>query len=574
VKKIPIVLLFVTLFFNYGGCGSSSSNSNNDSVTNEDKNTFETIGGQGATCNPATANWPNCQLAAVPAREHVTNTVHIPGGHYSSPYIADQARTEYILQGDITADSTAITVSASYVVINLNGHTITYNETSPGEGVNIGAWNLTRVAVVNGSIIQGAAMSEGTSAGSGNNPVGNYNTDLGGLRSAGYMHLANLYLKYGGRDVGGIMGSGSDSLIEQNTVEDVYGFGTLKNRHHVIKAIRQRSSRAIIRNNTIINARQAGIDVRDDSQVYGNHVTLRSIDTNSSGIGGYKAKNVTVYNNTIIGKGVHPIGIGFLSSGTDNIEIYNNSIDLQVTMLGREYGDDMFASGFRTTWGGNNIKFYNNEIHIATDTAHSGHWADTGAPVTHQSRGKGLFVGIPAGETALFLNNHITFSGSGAAYGIAPSGNASDALFVVNNTIETHDCHVVLEDSYSGTRGFPLFMGNHFIRTGNNPNYYTIGGKLGGYNDQTARFVDNIYSGGASLDSINLHPSGRGIVSVYFGTVLNGEYRYNYRLHDNDGASSTLLRDDFNPPRTLNYAVPGEALEFLQPPAGLKVIVQ
>ncbi len=533
------------------------------------------VGGDGATCNPATANWPNCELAAVPAREHVINTVHIPGGHYSSPYIADQARTEYILQGDITADSTAITVSASYVVINLNGHTITYNETSPGEGVNVGAWNRQHIAVVNGSIIQGAAMSEGTSYGLGNNPVGNYNSDLNGYRPANYMHIVNLYVKYNGRDVAGIACAGDTGvLIEQNTAEDTFGFGTLKNRQHGFPAISSGpwSNDAVIRNNTVINARQSGINTAQGTQVYGNHISVNSIDTNSSGVTGGE-NNVSVYNNTIIGRGVHPIGI-YIGSGAHNGEVYNNYIDLQVTRIGTEYGDSMFASGFRTTWGANNLHVYNNEIYINTAAEYSGHWAHTGEPVTHQSRGKGLFIGINPEQTALLYNNYIEFAGDGVAYGVSPAHQESDKLFIVANTIKTHDCHVVLEDSYSGTLGFPLFMGNHFIRTGNNPNYYTIGGKLGGYFDQTARFVDNIYSGGASAESINLHPSGRGIVSVYFGTVLNGEYRYNYRLHDNNGTSSTLLREDFNPPRTLNYAVPGEALEFLKPPTGLKVIFQ
>jgi hypothetical protein len=106
------------------------------------------IGGQGATCNPSTANWPNCELTEVPTRAHVTKTVHIPAGHYATPYVANQANTEYILQGDMTADSTAITVSASYVVVNLNGYTITYNQTEPGEGLNIGVYNLNTLPLL------------------------------------------------------------------------------------------------------------------------------------------------------------------------------------------------------------------------------------------------------------------------------------------------------------------------------------------------------------------------------------------------------------------------------------------
>jgi hypothetical protein len=424
-------------------------------------------------------------------------------------------------------------------------------------------------------------MSEGASSGLGNNPVGTYNSSLGANRSAINVHVANLYVRYGGRDVGGITFPYGNHLIEQNTVEDTYEFGTLKNRHHVIKAIdNNRGNNSTIRNNTIINARQAGISVERDTEVYGNHVGIRSISTNSGGIGGYKAQNCVVYNNTIIARGEHPLGIAFVSDGTNNIEIYSNYIDSKTTALGDEYGGSAYcfdpgdsrypcgnyAVGFRATWGGNNIRFYNNEIHVATDSYYFGTYSPTGAPVHVNAKGRGLMVMLNAGETSSFSNNIINVldkDGTGNAFGISVVGNESDGLFIVGNTVRSNIANLVLSDEYGWCRGYPLFAGNHLIKIDNYPRYRTISNQLGGYSDTTGRIVDNTYSGGASVDSIDFNASGGGIVSVYFGTIVDDQYRYSYRYHDNNGASSVLLREDYNPSITLDYAVP----ENINPPS-------
>lgn len=529
-------------------------------------------GGNGATCNPSVTSWPGCALADVPIRESIKNTIHIPSGNYESPYIADVSNTEYILLGDMTADGTAITVKGNYVVINLNGYKITYNNTIPGEGVNIGDWNKHHIAIVNGSIIQGAAMSEGDQYGRGNNPVSTYNTELSGKRSASNMHIANLYVTYGGRDVGGIIISGVDELVEQNTVEDTYEFGTLKNRHQGIDAIGSGTTIGVVRNNTVINSRQRGIQVGSNSIVYGNHITTRSIATNAYGIFGYAKQNVKVYHNTILARGEHALGIGFASDGTNNIEIYGNYIDAMTTAIGNEYGGNPacfndatpcghFAVGFRTTWGGNNIDFHHNEIHISTDSAYRGTYSVNGSPVVVDAKGRGLMVGIKEGEEAVFSYNTIEVldkDGTGKAYGIACTSNYSDGLFIIGNSVTSNITHLALGDDYSNCEGYPLFQGNTFIKENDFDDYSTISNQLSGYHNTTGRIVDNIYQSGTSVESINFHPSGAGSVSVYFGAVIDGSYQYSYRLHDNSGTSTTLLREEYEPVLTLEYAVPDE----------------
>ena len=353
------------------------------------------LGGNGATCNPSTSSWGSCELATVPFQESVTNTVNIPAGHYSSPFLANQANTRYLLQGNITADGTAIQVLKNYIIIDLNEYTITYNQTVPGEGVSPGAYNLHHVSVRNGTVIQGAAMSEGDQYGAGNNPVGTYSTIAGGNRSVESLHVANLYVRYGGRDVGGIVANGQYGLYEQNTIEDTYEFGTLKNRNQGVEALTGAKGSigngCVYRNNTIKNSRHRGIVTGNNAEVYGNYIGLRSIATNSAGVSQYAGQNISIHDNTIIGRGEHPIGIGAGGGdGSKNYQVFNNLIDLQITALGVEYGSSYAndpnatytgnsASGVRVTWGGDQLQVFNNQITIKTSSRYTGTYSPTGA---------------------------------------------------------------------------------------------------------------------------------------------------------------------------------------------------
>lgn len=551
------------------------------------------IGGNGATCNPSTPNWGSCELTPVPFESSVTKTINIPGGNHSTPFQATQANTRYILQGNMTADGTAIEVKANYVVIDLNGYTITYNQVSAGEGVATGAWNLHHIAVRNGAIIQGAAMSEGDQYGRGNNPVTTYSTTAGVSRSAANVYIGNLYVRYGGRDVGGVIWAGSNGLYEQNTIEDTYEFGTLKNRHQGIEALTGSKGSKYInntyRNNTIINSRQRGITTGNSAEVYGNHIGLRTIATNAAGVYEFEGQNIIIHDNTIIGRGEHPIGIMAGGGvGAKNYEIYNNIIDLQTTALGEEYGSSYnndrsatytsnSAAGFRVTWGGDNINFYNNQITIATDDRYTGTYSPTGSTAYINGGGKGLFIGIRAGETSTFSGNIISVIGDGSyTYGVTCSYNFSDGLFVLNNSITSNMYNIVIGDDYGACNGYPLFQGNNLIKTGTSIGYRTINNT---YNDvdrhAQARFVDNSYQNGASETNISLRPHNVGLTDLYFGTASNSEYKYLYRLHDNNGTSTSLIRDEFNPAVSLGYRYPGYIPQpAIQPPIINRIIAQ
>lgn len=468
---------------------------------------------------------------------YITSTIRIPGGHYEKSFIATSPNTEYILDGDMTADGTAIAVRASKVVINLNGKTVTYNQTIPGEGVTIDTYNKSNIAIINGGIVQGAAMSEGDVYGGGNNPI--KSIGISGL------HIANINARYGGRDVSGFkIQYVANSIIEGNTLEDIWTMGTMKNRHQGIDAIQATDSHNIVRNNKIINARQRGISIGHHGEVYGNTISINSLATNSAGIGGYKKQHVKVYDNTIVARGEHPIGIGFVSDGTNDIEIYNNSIDVQTTKIGQEYAGNAacmnpatpcgnYAVGFRTTWGGNNINFHDNSITVRTDSRYQGTYSPTGKPVVVYAKGRGLMVAINAGEVSKFANNKITVldkDGTGKAFGVTCTGNNAGEMTFEENTVTSNILNVALGDEYGMCGGYPLFIRNTFVRADKYPAYQTIAAEFGGYFEGSGRFVSNHYKGGAAQELINLSPTGKGRQSVYLGRELTAQ------LQSPDGA--------------------------------------
>ena len=497
--------------------------------------------GYGRADNSSSISMPSAdgplssEQISILSRKFVTSIVHIPGGHYATPIICGKDNTEYVLDGDITADGTAVLVRASKIVINLNGNSITYNQTIPGEGVYIDVWNKTDIAITNGSIIQGAAMSEGDVYGGGNNPVRSKGT-------SSRLQIALIKARYGGRDVGGFYVSALNSIFEQNILEDTWTAGTFKNRHQGIDALAgsknsSHETNNIYRYNTIINCRQRGINTGKNAIAYGNRITINSLATNATGIA--PGSGSKIYDNTIIGRGEHPIGIFYVSK-EGGVEIFNNSIDVQTTKIGEEYGKNPkcfdsktpcgnFAVGFRTTWRGSNINFHDNTIIVRTDSAYKGTYSPTGKPVVVNGKGRGLMVAINAGENARFYNNTITAldkDGTGKAYGIAcTGGNTSPDLMFAGNTITSNILNVALGDEYGACSGHPLFIHNTFIKAGNYPSYKTVAAELGGYFEATGRFVSNEYMEGASQESININAKSKTRKSVYFGREITVDLR-------------------------------------------------
>ncbi len=74
----------------------------------------------------------------------------------TGPGVLDQDGATYVLRQDVSATGTAFTINANHIILDLGGHTITYN-TAVGDGVYgvFEQWNKTGTRVTNGIIVQG-----------------------------------------------------------------------------------------------------------------------------------------------------------------------------------------------------------------------------------------------------------------------------------------------------------------------------------------------------------------------------------------------------------------------------------
>lgn len=519
-------------------------------------------------------------------------TIHIAGGAYTTPYVAATTNRTYILDGDMTCDTTCILVNTSNIVIDLNGHTLTYNQVAPGCGIASADYNKADVAIINGSIIQGVAQSEGVVYGSGSNPI-RFHSGTPASYNVARVQIAGITARYGSKDVGGFSLGGDGHLVEECTIEDTYEFGTMADRHVGIAAVKLWSADSVVRNNTLINVRQRGIDLDTNGEAYGNTIGIRSIATNSSGIavGGAYQK---VHHNIITGRGEHPIGI---AAGNDvigashDVEIYSNTIDTQVTRVGTEYGgiypEDAItvvhpadhAVGIRCTTGTTNMFIYDNTIVVNSDSDYMGAYSPDGRPIRLSGGARGIMVGLRYNDQSMRIyNNTVTAldrDGTGYAVGLAcdsnidnnneysfrpPAEDYAPNLVFDNNTVTSNRLNIAFGDAYQACHGNPIFVGNTLIKSGSYSSYATYGSGYNYYYGGTGRIISSIYQSGAAENSLDMHfqalsnniPDVGGAYrdkSIIFGDLQGDNYLYyRYRLHNSAGTtgSTTPITETIN----------------------------
>ena len=417
-----------------------------------------------------------------------------------------QADTEYVLTGNIVAAGTAFTIRASNVTLNLNGHTVTYANTAasgPNYGVAVLQSGLRDIAVVNGEIRQGNAASATDTARRGWHAI----YFSGGVPG---MKIAGLKIEYRTPETSAIMAIwGKDGAIHHNEFNDTGS--TIIDRHQLIAVIKTNRDAMKIHNNRIIRARQAGIDIGKGSEVFENEINIDSHSTNSYGIVAYAVDGFTLYRNTIVGRGEHPIGIGMVSKSL-NGKVHSNSINVQNTRGSAEYGATGSA-GMRMTWGTDKTEVWNNHITVSAQANLIGPGLD--------SWGRGLWLGLPdAASNVLFRNNTILANnndGRAKAAGIAVvCGNRSPGLVLSNNLVVSNWANVLLTDDYGDSQGFPRFVGNTFRKADNHAAYRTIRSHYVS-RIATGNFISNRYENGASANSIDLEWNGSANKEAGFG---------------------------------------------------------
>ena len=228
---------------------------------------------------------------------------------------------DYFLTQDVSSRGTCFTISGSNITLDLNWHTVTYNNSSAGPGIVIsGSGNV----VQNGTIIQGAAQSAASQ----------------GIRVTGGTghELHHLIIRVNGFKDNGIYASYSDVSVHHNYVES----------HTTTDALTGDGLEAVF-----LEYRSGGGASFNDNILIGGHTGVVIV-------GGSNATNV--YNNLIQQERrpgcKAPYGIG-LSWRTHNVKVYNNQI---ISDNGRGIITDGWSQGAAEGASGNYI--HDNRIDV------------------------------------------------------------------------------------------------------------------------------------------------------------------------------------------------------------------
>jgi len=280
----------------------------------------------------------------------------------SAPYRLRQGGTatapvKYVLTQDLTVPNGGIIIDASFVDLDLGGHTISYdnapntiiNEQNNSRadfmygindqfgtfGVRSGLWNLTNQNIFNGKIVQGTNGGAGI-AGTGYNPIYSIQSS--------YMEIAGVTIDYYGDNING-MDVSSHLNIHNNVVYDRgTGIDLRDQQMRAITAYDGTDHTNVTEYNSVRRCRQVGITTGGEQK--GNEVYGDSYSTNSFLIA--YASNSTTEGNKIFGLGYMPIGIG--GGNMTNAVARNNFIYVNAYAPSQrfaEYGRTSGAVGFR-----------------------------------------------------------------------------------------------------------------------------------------------------------------------------------------------------------------------------------
>ena len=267
------------------------------------------------------------------------------------PYHLTQGDALYILTCDLSVPTLAINIKAHNVTIDLDGHTLVYDNQTPkimGSGwddyayneeatfgIRAGLWNFTNTKIFNGTIKQGSNGGSGH-IGAGFNPI-----FLNHMGIDSYNEIAGITVDYYGNSVAGMVaGNGNvhhNVMIDRGSVID--------NRHIGIKALTMGSANANQAAwNSIRRFRHQGL--YSGGHIHHNELYSDSFDTNSFMIG--PDQGATVEHNKLFGMGYNPLGVGW----ANNLAVKNNFIYLRgfaPTLRSTEYDRKSGVAGLRIT---------------------------------------------------------------------------------------------------------------------------------------------------------------------------------------------------------------------------------
>jgi hypothetical protein len=252
-------------------------------------------------------------MLKIPKRD--SSIIRIPEDMIGEPpYNLTESNKKYVVTKDFTCPTLFINIKANDIEIDLNGHTIIYDDGEPvvkGEkwtdyayneeasmGIRAGLWNYKNVKLRNGIIKQGKNGGKGF-VGVGYNPI-----FLNHMGEDSFNEISGVTVDYYGDDINGmICGKG---YIHHNVV---YDRGTVvSDRHQGIKAMIVEGgsgSGSEVCFNSLRRFRQSGINA--SCNIHHNELYSDSYVTNSFLI--WNGDSSLISNNKLFGMGFNPVGI-------------------------------------------------------------------------------------------------------------------------------------------------------------------------------------------------------------------------------------------------------------------------
>jgi hypothetical protein len=286
----------------------------------------------------------------------------------NAPYTLTKDNAKYVLTQDFTSATLGINIKAHNVILDLDGHTVTYDDGPPevsvtmGDerstyGIRSGLWNKVNITILNGTIKQGRH------GGKGHHALFLYH--MGDT----YNEVAGITIDYYGDDCANWT---ADGHIHHNVLYD--RGSVINDRHAGVRAIAAgEKSGNNVSFNSLRRFRHCGI--RSCGNVSNNELYSDSFDTNSFILSPASGSLGTqIYNNKIFGMGFNPIGTGWGS----NMHTKDNFIYLRgfsPTQRSAEFSRSSAIAGMRVTNYGDileNMLFEDNIIVLKPENGCTG----------------------------------------------------------------------------------------------------------------------------------------------------------------------------------------------------------
>jgi len=456
------------------------------------------------------------------------DVVYVPAGVSGPPYNLNQSGKTYLVTEDLVCNRTGFNINNNNITLDLDGHTVTYNQEDyqvtsnyrDTSSMGVRAVGRSNIKVVNGVIKQGLGYNTADTSSIGYSPAH--------LESCSG-ELSGVSIDYAGTQVSGFRLDYSSSLVAHHNVILDRG-GDVDDRHTSPKAIRAAGD---CHHNLIKRHRQIAFSAGHNSDYYNNEFYVDSCATNGAGIMFYKSTNSSAYGNRIFGTGYLVIGISTVSSGIADVMVHDNFIHLQATRPDTrwpEYGPQSGAYCCRITWGGDNLQYYDNIM--ATYGRDEGMVRGT------------WFSASPSIVDCVFDSNVLEAvlqtldSDIQGCIVHVGDGDPGDAPIVYsNNRLISNFCNARMGEDYYHCGCNAEFYDNTFVKVGpDRPgDYRTIGVGYGSYRSSGHKFFDSSFEGGASYDEVRF--DGWGTRNFYVGWTLTVQ---------TEPLANITIRDAFN----------------------------